>query len=82
MIKIDVEGHEFEVLQGARKLLHERKPLMSIELHSGMLINKGTSALAIADYLEQAGYVFRDMHFKSVKKGFFDREDNFRVFAM
>ena len=31
MIKIDVEGHEVEVLQGARNTISEAKPLMIIE---------------------------------------------------
>jgi FkbM family methyltransferase len=82
MIKIDVEGHEFEVLQGAKNLLLARKPLLSIELHPGLLIHKGTSPLAIGQFLENAGYVFCDVQLKPVKKEFFVRQDNFRVFAM
>jgi FkbM family methyltransferase len=82
MIKIDVEGHEFEVLQGAGKLLREKKPLLSIELHPGLLIQKGTSAVAIAQFLANVGYVFCDMRLRRVKVDFFDRMDNFRVFAM
>lgn len=81
VIKIDVEGHEFEVLKGAKKLLHARKPLLSIELHPGLLARRGTSALDIARYLEQAGYVFRDTHRKRVKRDYFEHRDNFRVFA-
>lgn len=33
VIKIDIEGAEFLALQGARKLLVERKPLLFIEVH-------------------------------------------------
>lgn len=82
MIKIDVEGHEFEVLRGATKLLHERKPLLSIELHPDLLSHKGTSALAIGRFLQDAGYAFRDVQLKPVKTEFFDRTDNFRIFAI
>ncbi|HEV2135424.1 MAG TPA: FkbM family methyltransferase [Terracidiphilus sp.] len=82
VIKIDVEGHEFEVLKGAKGLLFSRKPLLSIELHPGLLSRRGTSALAIAQFLAQAGYSFYDTRLKKVTTGYFKRRDNFRVFAM
>ena len=81
IIKIDVEGHEFDVLQGARKLLFAKKPLLSLELHPGLLEHRGTSAVAIAEYLEEAGYIFQNTQLKRVKKDFFGRQNNFRVFA-
>ena len=82
MIKIDVEGLEFDVLKGARKLLLANKPLLSMELHPMLLTRRGTSALAIAQYLEEVGYVLHNERLKRVKKDFFKRQDNFRVFAM
>ena len=82
IMKIDVEGHEFEVLKGARKLLSAKKPLLSLELHPGLLRQRGTSALAIAEFLEEAGYGFRNTQLRRVKKDFFDRQNNFRVFAV
>jgi len=82
IIKIDVEGHEFDVLLGARKLLLARKPLLSIELHPVLLARRGTSGLAIAEYLEDAGYVFHDTDLKRVKKDFFKHQNIFRVIAI
>ena len=82
IIKIDVEGHEFDVLLGARKLLLAKKPLLAIELHPGLLIRRGTSARAITEYLEDAGYVIHDTHLKRVKKGFFKHENTLRIVAM
>jgi FkbM family methyltransferase len=82
IIKIDVEGHELDVLLGARKLLFVRKPLLSIEVHPGLLACRGATGLAIAEYLEDAGYVFYDMDLKRVTKDFFKRQNNFRVVAM
>lgn len=81
LIKIDVEGHEFEVLRGAEKLLVSSKPALALELHPDLLARKNSSALAIAEYLEQAGYVLLDTKLKRVKKSFFDRRDNFRMLA-
>lgn len=41
-IKIDVEGFEFEVLQGAEKILSKR-PKLDIEIHTALLARYGTS---------------------------------------
>lgn len=82
IIKIDVEGHELDVLLGAKKLLLAKKPLLSIEVHPDLLALRGTSGLAIAEYLEDAGYVFRDTDLKRVTKDYFKHQNNFRVVAM
>ena len=81
IIKIDVEGHELDVLLGARKLLLAKKPLLSIELHPNLLARRGISCLAIAECLEDAGYVFHDTDLKRVTKDIFKRQNNFRVVA-
>jgi len=82
IIKIDVEGHEFDVLLGARKLLLAKKPLLCIELHPDLLALRGTSGLAIAEYLADAGYVIYNTDLKRVKKDFFKRQTTLRVVAM
>ena len=50
-IKIDVEGHELEVLKGARKLLLADRPIIYCELWDN---HKRTEAIA---YMEDLGYV-------------------------
>lgn len=82
MIKIDVEGHEFEVLQGAKNLLRSKKPLLSLEVHPAPLLHQGISPVALAQYLEESGYGFRNMQLKPVTQDFFKRRDTFRVLAM
>jgi FkbM family methyltransferase len=82
IIKIDVEGHEFDVLMGARKLLLAKKPILCVELHPDLLALRRTSGLAIAEYLEDAGYVIHDTDLKRVKKDFFKRQTTLRVVAM
>lgn len=53
-IKIDVEGHEMEVLEGGHLLLSERKPLLLIEIEQRHI---GASKMgAIFQYLQQLGY--------------------------
>src|SRR6185295_8538918 len=43
LLKIDVEGYEYEVLAGARRLLHDRKPAICLELHLDLLERRGQS---------------------------------------
>lgn len=58
LLKIDVEGDEWEVLRGARELLG-RKPAISLELHLDLLERRGRSAREVVDDLESFGYAFR-----------------------
>jgi len=81
IIKIDVEGHEFDVLRGARKLLLAKKPALSLELHPELLARRGTSCHAIVEYLEDAGYVFFDSDLKRVTKSYFEHKSSVRVVA-
>ncbi len=82
IIKIDVEGHEFDVLQGAKKLLHAKKPILCLELHPDLLARRGISSQTIVEYLEDAGYVLHDPGLKRVKKDFFKHKTSVRVVAM
>ncbi len=50
VIKIDVEGGEFLVLQGGRKLLQEKKPVLLIEVHHICLM------LEVQRLLQTIGY--------------------------
>jgi FkbM family methyltransferase len=52
LIKIDVEGMQLEVLQGARSILEHRRPALWIEL-----LARDNSYDAAADFLAEYGYV-------------------------
>lgn len=56
LIKIDVQGAELRVLQGAGKVLTEFKPAVFLEVEDEMLRNQGASADALFDYLQERGY--------------------------
>lgn len=58
-IKIDVEGHELEVLRGGRDLLNRDHPVVYVEVHYPEL--RGT----ILHYMRERGYVGREL-FKMV----------------
>ena len=50
MVKIDVEGHELEVLQGAKAMLKTVKPILYIETQSNDSYNKHIKFLQDNDY--------------------------------
>jgi FkbM family methyltransferase len=56
VIKIDVEGYERSVLQGARGLLRERAPVVICAMHPAPLAQLGTSADAIIAEMAGLGY--------------------------
>jgi FkbM family methyltransferase len=62
LLKIDVEGFEYEVLLGARELLARRKPPICLELHLGLLERRGVSPRQVVDLLQSHGYRFRTYH--------------------
>jgi len=59
LVKIDVEGYEYEVLLGARRLLREHKPPICLELHLNQLEQRGNSPRDVVDELVGHGYTFR-----------------------
>jgi len=59
LLKIDVEGYEYEVLAGARRLLREHKPAICLELHLDLLERRGRTARQVVAELETHGYRFR-----------------------
>jgi FkbM family methyltransferase len=56
VIKMDVEGAEFSVLQGAQSILKNCHPLLLLELSDQALQNQGSSAAAVLKFLRQMGY--------------------------
>ena len=56
VIKIDVEGAEMLVLQGARETLARYRPALIVEVMDTQLRAMGTSSVAIREYLRAAGY--------------------------
>jgi len=55
-IKIDVEGYEPEVLDGAMETMKQYHPIISFELHGPILRSRGLDPLEVLKKLSQAGY--------------------------
>jgi len=56
VIKIDTEGHEYSVLNGALETLQRFKPTLLVEIEEKSLQVQGSSKVQIADLLSSLGY--------------------------
>jgi FkbM family methyltransferase len=55
-VKIDVEGHEPQVLEGADRTLREMKPLVLCEFNDILLRDAGSSSEQLLELFRQRGY--------------------------
>lgn len=55
-IKIDAEGAEYDVLQGAKRILTVDKPFVRLGLHPPSIAEKGDSLEQIWDLITECGY--------------------------
>jgi hypothetical protein len=60
LIKIDVEGFELFVLEGARNLILQRRPILFIELVDQNLKLQSCSGQSVIDYLAELNYLIFD----------------------
>lgn len=61
LIKIDAEGYEVKVLQGAEWTIRTNLPILVIEINKGALERQGTSEEELREVLASFGYeVFKD----------------------
>lgn len=72
LVKIDVEGNEFNVLIGMNEILKVYKPAIFIELLNDTLKNFGHDIQVIFDYLTELGYLCYE----------FDKYGNSKVLSM
>jgi FkbM family methyltransferase len=56
IIKIDVEGFEYEVLSGAEKIISKAKPLIFLSMHPKQLLQLGCSVEKVSTLIEQLNY--------------------------
>jgi FkbM family methyltransferase len=69
MLKVDVEGHEYEVLKGCQKLL-SRHPKLALELHVSILRDRGMKpedVLALLDLERYSVLYLERPHYQDIK---------------
>jgi FkbM family methyltransferase len=72
LLKIDVEGHEFQVLTGAREVLRKLRPTLVLEFSERQWANAGSQPEQVEEFLAQLGYnlfVIRDSFISSIEHG-------------
>jgi len=60
-VKIDVEGMEYSVLRGMRKLIESRNPWLFVELHGTTPSDKQKNAQDVIQTMRDAGYEIYDV---------------------
>jgi FkbM family methyltransferase len=78
LVKLDLEGAELRALQGARRLLSERRPALMIELEPDHLERQGGSIRALELLLQDAGYDAFDIVASAGQLGFVPFESPWR----
>lgn len=77
LMKVDVEGFEWEVLQGASHVLKKSHPRLWLELHPEYLRKSGQTWESVTDFLKTLGYhIYFYEDFKSS-----NREISFHVWC-
>ncbi|HET6992080.1 MAG TPA: FkbM family methyltransferase, partial [Bacteroidia bacterium] len=59
-IKIDVEGYEYHVLQGAEKTIENSRPVFFIEVVDDFLKAQGSSAELLVSFLDSKKYKLKN----------------------
>lgn len=81
LLKIDVEGHELEVIQGLGRFLDPQRCKAIIWEHSLFADSSGQKSLKIYDTLFNAGYQMKDLKGKSITSGELVMKDHLDVLA-
>jgi FkbM family methyltransferase len=66
-IKLDVDGHELDVLKSGEKFLKEKKPVIFIEIAPYLYPEFGYECSVLTSYIKNLGYAFYSDDLKKIK---------------
>ena len=66
-LRMDVEGYEFAIIQGARKTIERDRPDMFIEVHRDRLADYGHSQLDFMEMMANYGYYIRKSYISAME---------------
>ena len=58
LIKLDIEGYEYEAIKGSASFLSQHQPAIFLELHLNYLEQRKLSPQGVVELLQQCGYSF------------------------
>ncbi len=62
IIKVDIEGYEYECFKGLTKTIDRGRPIIFLELHPEMLPEHGHSPADIAAFFSEKSYQFYNLN--------------------
>jgi FkbM family methyltransferase len=74
-LKVDVEGAEHLVFEGAKKVLGEKRPIILSELSDFLLRGNGSSAIEVINFIKEYEYDLFDTNNPSIQPGSKDSGD-------
>lgn len=80
VIKIDVQGLEYKVIQGAERTIWENRPDIIVELENIHLVKQNTNARAVMELLRSMNYYCFFMDYSYPADHLFVHYDNLREF--
>lgn len=68
-IKIDCEGFEVNILNGASETIEKFKPIIVLEINRGALERNGHTPQMIFEFLDKMNYFYRNIYVNEAMKG-------------
>ena len=76
-IKLDVDGHELDVLNSGENFLRKNKPIIFIEIAPYLYPEFGYNCLELINFIRKLGYIFLDENTKEIAN-IFDQIDKIK----